>query len=145
MSKLRGNQTLSGTWGEVWIDGVLMLECYKVEVKVTANREDVQLNMDVDSKIVGLKGEVTIGIKKAYSTFSDKLEDYVNGIDTRMQIITKLADPDAVGGQQERYSIDNVWLNELLLVIFEKGSIIDQEFTGGCTPSDIKALDKIER
>lgn len=30
---LRGNQVLSGTWGEVWVDGVPILEAKKVEAK----------------------------------------------------------------------------------------------------------------
>ena len=54
MGKLRGNRTLTGTWGEIWVDGVLIAELSKITVKVTANREDVQLDMDVDSKMTGI-------------------------------------------------------------------------------------------
>ena len=43
MSKLRGNRTLTGTWGEIWVDGVLIAELSKIEVKVSANREDMLL------------------------------------------------------------------------------------------------------
>ena len=50
MSKLRGNRTLTGTWGEIWVDGELIAELSKVEVKVSANREDVQLDIDVDRR-----------------------------------------------------------------------------------------------
>ena len=66
MSKLRGNRTLTGTWGEIWVDGELIAELSKIEVKVSANREDVQLDIDVDSKMTGIKGEFTLTIKKAY-------------------------------------------------------------------------------
>ena len=59
MSKLRGNRTLTGTWGEIWVDGELIAELSKIEVKVSANREDVQLDIDVDSKMTGIKGEFT--------------------------------------------------------------------------------------
>ena len=45
MSKLRGNRTLTGTWGEIWVDGELIAELSKIEVKVSANREDVQLDI----------------------------------------------------------------------------------------------------
>ncbi len=141
--KLRGNRTLSGTHGKVWIDGILAFECYKIEAKISFNREDVQLDLDVDSKITGAKGEITLGFKKVYSTFLDKFEDYKNGKDTRMQVICSLEDPDAVDGQIERYSIDNVWLSELPMFSFEKGGIIEQEFSGGFTPSDMINLDKI--
>lgn len=64
MSKIRGNKTLSGTWGEVWVDGEKIFELSKVELKITANREDVQLGLDVDSKMTGLKGELTLTTKR---------------------------------------------------------------------------------
>lgn len=121
MSKLRGNRTLTGTWGEIWVDGVLIAELSKIEVKVSANREDVQLDIDVDSKMTGIKGEFTLTIKKAYTRYNQVLESWKKGVDLRSQIITKLADPDATNGQQERYSIDNCWYNDLPLVTYEKG------------------------
>ena len=60
MEVIRGNKTLSGTWGELWINGEKIFEFSKIEMKVTANREDVQLGIDVDSKITGLKGEGSV-------------------------------------------------------------------------------------
>ena len=142
---LRGNQVLSGTWGEVWVDGVPILEAKKVEAKASANREDVQMGIDVDSKMTGIKGEVTITINKVYSTYNTILKNYKNGSDVRSQLITKVADPDAVGAQQERWSLDNVWWNDLPLVIYEKGALIEEELTGGFTPSDAVNLDEIKR
>lgn len=141
--RIRGNKTLSGTWAEVWIDGDKIFECFKIEMKVTANREDVQLDTDVDSKITGLKGEFTLGVKKVYTRYLEVLEDWKKGIDRRAQIITKLQDPDTVGGQMERYATDNCWFNDLPMVNYEKGGIIEQEVTGGFTPSDMQNLDKI--
>lgn len=47
MEVIRGNKTLSGTWGELWINGEKIFEFSKIEMKVTANREDVQLGIDV--------------------------------------------------------------------------------------------------
>ena len=63
---IRGNKTLSGTWGELWIDGEKIFEFSKIELKVTANREDVQIGIDVDSKITGLKGEGSYTVKKRF-------------------------------------------------------------------------------
>lgn len=143
MSKVKGNQTLSGTWGELWMDGEKVWEMSKVQVKVTANREDVQMGLDVDSKMTGLKGEFTVGVKKVYSRYLAVFENWKKGVDQRCQMITKLADPDTVGEQQERYSIDNVWFNELPLVDMEKGGIIEEEVSGGFTPTDMVNLDKI--
>lgn len=142
-NKVKGYQTLSGTWGELWVDGEKILEFSKVEAKVTANREDVQLGLDVDSKMTGLKGELSLVVKKVYSRYTTVFENWKKGIDQRSQLITKLADPGAVGGQQERYSIDNVWFNELPLVNMEKGGIIEEEVSGGFTPTDMINLDRI--
>jgi len=144
MAKTRGYQTLCGTWGEVWVDGEKIFELSKVEQKVTINREDVQIDVDIDSKATGLKGEFTLGVKKVYTRFYPILEQMKKGKDVRVQIIAKLGDADAVGGQQERYSTDNCWFNDLPLVGWEKGKIIEQEFTGGFTPSDMVILDTIK-
>lgn len=141
--KVQGNQTLTGSWAEVWVNGDKIWELSKIEAKVIANREDVQLGYDVDSKMTGLKGELSMTIKKVYSRYLETFEAWKRGEDIRCQVITKLADPDAIGKQQERYSIDNVWLNELPLVNYEKGGAIEDEVSGGFTPSDMINLDKI--
>ncbi len=143
MAQIRGNKTLSGTWGEVWVNGERIFELSKIEQKITANREDVQLGLDVDSKMTGLKGEFTLTVKKVYTRFWSIVEDMKKGMDTRSQIIAKLADPDAVNGQQERYSTDNCWFNDLPIFSAEMGALIEQEFTGGFTPSDMVNLDQI--
>lgn len=144
MGNIKGKNTLSGTWGELWINGGKVFELSKVEMKTTANREDVQIGIDVDSKLTGLKGEFTIGVKKVYTRYMEVLDDLKKGKDTRVQIIAKLADPDAVRGQQERYSAPNCWFNDIPVVNWEKGGIIEQEVTGGFTPSDLVCLDRIK-
>lgn len=143
MAEVRGNQTLAGTYGELWIGGEKIFELKKIEAKITANRSDVQLGIDVDSKVTGLKGELTIAVYKVYTRGYDTLRSLAAGNDERMQIIANLADPDAVGKQEERYSIDNCWFNDLPLIGWEKGRSIEQEFTGGFTPSDMVNLDRI--
>ena len=67
MAGLRGNKTLAGTWGEVWVDGEKVFVLQKIEQKVEVNREDVQIGMDVDSKMTGMKGTGTLSIKKVYT------------------------------------------------------------------------------
>lgn len=141
--EITGNKTLSGTWGTLWIDGLPVMEFKKVEAKVSVNREDVQLGIDVDSKMTGLKGEISVTIAKVYDRYNTVLANYKKGKDVRSQVITKLGDPDAVNGGVSRYSIDNVWWTDLPLVIMEKGGIIEEELTGGFTPSDMTPLDQI--
>lgn len=40
---VRGNRTLTGSWGEVWVDGEKIFVLQKIEQKVEVNREDVQM------------------------------------------------------------------------------------------------------
>lgn len=145
MGKLRGNQRLTGSWSRLWVNGIPILEFKKIEVKVSVNREDVQMGIDVDSKMTGLKGEWNMTVGKVYSSYNSVMKDFTKGKDTRMQLMAKLADPDAVNSQEERWSFDNCWINELPLFIAEKGALIDEELSGGFTPSDAVNLDEIKR
>ena len=52
-------------------------------------------------------------------------------------------DPDAVEGQKERISVENVWFNELILMTFEKGKVVEKEYTGGFTPEDSVFIEEI--
>lgn len=140
---IRGNRFLSGTWAEVWFNGFRILETTKINVKVTFNREDVQIGLDVDTKVVGQKGEGTLGISKVYTRFEDVRQEIARGHDPRGTIITKLKDPDAVGGQTERYQIGNIALTELGLE-YEKGTVVKQEVPFSFTPSDMINLDAIQ-
>ena len=54
---IRGNKVLSGTWGEIWVDGVPIIEFKKIEAKVSANREEVQMGIDIDSNIRNIRCE----------------------------------------------------------------------------------------
>ena len=64
-------------------------------------------------------------------------------MDVRAEVVAKLADPDAVGGQIERWSCDNVWHNDIPVVNWEKGGVVEEEVTIGFTPSDLQNLDEI--
>ena len=80
---VRGNRTLTGSWGEVWVDGEKIFVLQKIEQKVEVNREDVQMGMDVDSKMTGLKGSGTLSIKKVYYRAKPVLEKLSAGQDVR--------------------------------------------------------------
>ena len=143
MAKFRGYRVLSGSYAEVWIGGDLIAEAKKIELKISYEREDIQVGIDMDSKFKNQKGEWTLELNKVYSRFEDYRQKFNAGKDERLQIITKLKDPDATGGQTERYSVDNCWLNELPAVSYEVGAPVTQEISGGFTPSDMINLDKV--
>lgn len=141
---IRGNRVLTGSYAEIWINGILCAECEKIEAKITVNREDVKLGADIDSKMTGLKGEGSMTIHKVYTRFEDVRKAYMRGEDVRSEIMAKLADPDAIGKQAERYSIQNVWFNELPLINWERGAMVKEEVSFGFTASDLQNLDRID-
>ena len=137
---LKGHRTLSGAWAEIWYNGIKIGECNKISAKVTVNREDVQLGIDVDTKVTGQKGEGTLSLIKAFTRFEDVRTAISRGEDPRGNIVAKLKDPDATGGQTERYQIGNVAFSEFGFE-WEKGSVVKQEYPFVFTPTDMINLD----
>ena len=135
---IRGNRTITGAYGELWLDNEKVSELKSVEAKITAERKDVQLGISVDSKITGLKGEGTIKVFKVYTRGKKILENWIKGKDVRSRIVTSIKDPDSLKGQEERVSIDNVWFDSIELAKFERGEIVEEEIPFGFTPSDVK-------
>lgn len=135
---IRGNQTISGAFGTLWLNNEKVMELKSVEAKITAERSDVQLGLSVDTKIVGLKGEGTITVNKVYTRGKKILEEWIKGKDVRSRIVTSIQDPDAKAKGEERVSIDNVWFNSLDLAKFTKGELVEEELPFGFTPEDVK-------
>lgn len=142
--KYRGRRRWNGNHGKVWWDGALLFEISKFECKVTADREDVIIGNSKDSKITSLTGEGTITIKSVINrNINAYLEAWKAGHDPRANIVGLLEDPDMVDGQKERCSIDNVWFNELTLMTFEKGQVVEKEFPFGFTPEDASFIESV--
>ena len=140
----RGRRRWNGSYGRVWWDGQLLFEISKFNGKVVADREDVLIGNSKDSKIVSLTGEGSFTIKSVINRNINKyLEEWKNGHDPRANLVGLIDDPDAVDGQKERCSIDNVWFNELTLMNFEKGQVVEKEFPFGFTPEDASFIETV--
>lgn len=140
----RGRRRWNGSHGQLWWDGELIFEISKFEATVTADREDVYIGMSKDSKIVSLTGEGSITVKSVINRNINKyLEEWKAGRDPRSTLTGLMDDPDAVDGQKERISIDNVWFNELTLMTFEKGQVVEKEFPFGFTPEDASFIETV--
>ena len=143
--KYRGRRRWNGSHGRVWWDGEMLFEIAKFEAKVTADREDVLIGNSKDSKITSLTGEGSFTIKSVINRNINRyLEEWKNGHDPRATLVGLIDDPDAVEGQKERSIIDNVWFNELLLMAFEKGQVVEKEFTFGFTPQDASFVETVD-
>lgn len=141
----RGRNRLSGNFGRLYISGVMIFELSAFECKVTADRDDVIIGQSKDSKIVSLTGEGSFTIKQVFTRGFDKLlENYKEGYDERFVFVGKIKDPDAYRHGEERIRIENVWVNELDIMHFSKGEVIEKEIPFGFTPEDLHFENSIE-
>lgn len=144
MNRITGEKVLSGTWAEVWLNGLRVLEIESITAKITPEREPVQIGASEDSKITKFKCEGEISMFKVLSRWGEVIKQYQAGRDVRFEIMAKLADPDAYGGQTERYSISNVWLNEIPFISeWGKGGVVKEKVPFGFTIEDLQNLDQI--
>lgn len=125
----------NGTFGELWLDGDYVGECYKAQAKVEFTKEEIkQCGMFfTDSKVVGCKGTGSLTMRKVNSRMAIKVADMVrNKQDVRFTLISKLADPDAYGA--ERVSVSGVQFDDLTLFDWEAQKPLETEtpfiFTG---------------
>ena len=142
--KYNGSNVINGTHGKLWWNGYLIAEIASFEAKITINREDVIIGLDNDSNMVSLTGEGTMKFTKVYSRGKKAyLEAIKIGEDPRSELMGQLKSPNAIGKQTETCILRNVWANELPLMMFEKGSKIEEEISFGFTPSDSDMPDEI--
>lgn len=124
---------INGTWGEVWLDDDKVSECKGLQAKIEIQKEDVKLcgQAAQDTKVIGWKGKGTLKLYKVSSRLALKIKDEVlkNSKDLRFKIISKLADPDALGA--ERVVIDKVSFDDLTLADWESAKYgeVDAPFT----------------
>ena len=90
MSTVQVNRVLSGSYARVWIDGSLVAEAEGILLTVRFLRTDVQIGMDIDSKITGFRGEGQLKLQQVYSRFFDIVEAARAGRDVRVTVTTAL-------------------------------------------------------
>jgi len=113
-------RVINGTFGELWLNGEQVGECYGLQLKMSFNKEDVPVcgNMFVDTKVTSVKGTGTVKLHKVNSRMPIAVGDnIVNGHDKRFVIVSKLKDPDAYGA--ERVSVSNVSFDDVTLADWE--------------------------
>ena len=143
MASLSANRVLSGSFAEVWVDGSRIAEASAIQLTVKMLRSDVQIGMDVDSKITGWRGEGQLRLRQVFSRFFDVVEGAAEGRDVRVTITTALKDPDSMNGEEERYSVDNVALDSLPLVNYATGKVNEQVIAFRFLPGALKQLSGI--
>lgn len=140
---MTGNKLMSGTWGEVWLDGEYVAECFGAQAKASFTKEDVNIcgKMAVDKKITSIAYTGSLKMHKVNSRMAVAIGEKIKkGTDIRFTVITKLADPDAYGA--ERIVLNNVSFDDLTLADWEvaKMGSIEAPFTF----TDYEFLDAVE-
>ena len=120
---IAGNRVMSGTWGQVWVDGELWAELNSFQAKFSFNKEAVHMCGDMveDSKVTSMKGTGSISIHKVYTRNSSRTDSLLEGKDVRATIVGKLADPDAFGA--ERVALYDVSFDDETIMDFQSGSV----------------------
>lgn len=122
----------SGTWGEIWLDGELVAECYGFQAKLNKTKEDVARcrTLMAGKKMTGLSGTGTVRIYNATSRLIQAEGAALkSGKDLRHTIITNLDDPDNPSNQ--RIAVKGVSFDDLTLADWEAAKLgtIEAPFT----------------
>lgn len=144
MAVIQANRMLSGSFAELWIGGNRVAEAESIQLAIQFQRTDVQIGMDIDSKITGFRGEGQLKLRQVFSRFFDIVEQAKAGSDLRITITTALKDPDSFGGQEERYSVADVALTELPLVNYTTGKVNQQVIRFRFLPGQMRKLSSID-
>ena len=142
MESYTPERVISGTQGEVWIDGFYMAEVTGCEAKMTLKKQEVnQVKvMGGGQKVIGVEGKGTVKFNKVSSHMLVKLAESIKaGKTATATIISKLDDPDAYG--VERVALNNCVFDEVTLVDWEAGKLGEESYS--FTFSDFELLDTI--
>lgn len=138
----RASRVISGTWGQLWIDGEQLVECVAFQLKFSKNKEKIYLcgQFVTDTKAMSADGTGSITIKKVDSGQIQREIDMQNGVDKRYTLVGKLADPDSYGS--ERVAAYNVSFDDLTLADWKSNTA--GEITLPFTFTRTELLDAIE-
>ncbi len=135
-------RVISGTYGEVWVDGDKIAECTACQGKVSKNKETINLcgQFMTDTKATSGSGTGSLTLYHVDSGFLQRSRDVQDGVDRRFTIVSKLRDPDSYGA--ERVAFYNVSLDDVTLADWQAASV--GTVTAPFTFSRYEFLDLIE-
>lgn len=143
-AKYEAHRVINGTFGELWIDSDYVAEVTGFQAKITFTKQDVNQSCELmtGSKTVGAKGAGTLKMNKINSRMINLYRNELkSGKFPTFTIISKLADPDALGA--ERIKLGGVQFDEMTLADWEVGKFQEESipftFTGWKTIDRINA------
>lgn len=141
----KGKDVVNGSFGRLYIGGRNWAEISEFELKLKLESKDVSLpNGETEKKVVAVSGEGKAKIQKVFSEELKILENVKNGIlNTYTDINVQLDDPEALGAEAISISQAN-FLDEIDILSFKRGELVEREFSFGVVPSRIDVLESIE-
>lgn len=128
MNEIRSEQTINGSWGEIWLNGDYMAEITGFEATIEIEYEDVNRprRLGTGKKMTGYTGTGSLSFNKVTSRFIKLVSDMLkSGRQVSVTIISKLDDPDALGA--ERIAIKNATFTNLTLANWEAKAVGQHE------------------
>jgi Protein of unknown function (DUF2001). len=138
MNGMKAQQVMSGTNGEVWIDGDYMAQITEFKSQITLKKQAVNIvkEMADQFKIVGWEGKGSLKMNHVSSYMVTKMSDNIKaGKQTVCTIISKLSDPDSIG--TERVVIKDATFDSLTLADWSAKKIGDESYNFTFTDFDI--------
>lgn len=138
MDNFNASQVMSGTQGEIWIDGKYMAEvtAFKAEIKLIKEEVNQVKKMFKQYKVTGCEGTGNVKMNHVSSYFMNLLaENIKKARQTAVTIVVKLDDPDAVGA--ERISITDATFDKLTLMDWEAKKLTGDDYDFTFTEFDI--------
>ena len=129
---LNAAEVRSGTWGQLWLDGEQVSECFGCQIKVNKTKEDVTRcrTLIAGKKMTGVAITGTVRIYNATSRLIKlEAEALKQGKDLRHTIISNLDDPDNFSNQ--RIAVKGVSFDDLTLADWQAAQLgqIEAPFT----------------
>lgn len=138
MDSMNAQQVMSGTEGEVWIDGDYMAQA--TAFKAVANLIKLEVNQvkkrGKQYKTTGWEGKGSIKMNHVSSYMIDKMAQNIkDGHQTVCTIVAKMSDPDAIGA--ERVVIRDATFDSLTLMDWEAKKLTDESYDFTFTDFDL--------
>ena len=129
MEKFEAQRVMSGTQGEIWIEGKHMAEVtgFKAEIKLIKEEVNQVKTMFKQYKVVGCEGTGNVKMNHVSSYFINLMADNIRkGRQTVVTIRAKLDDPEAVG--REEVIIRDATFDKLTLMDWEAKKLTEDDY-----------------
>lgn len=129
MDKFESQRVMSGTQGEIWIEGKYMAEvtAFNAEIKLIKEEVNQVKTMFKQYKVVGCEGTGNVKMNHVSSYFINLMADNIcKGRQTVVTIRAKLDDPDAVG--REEVIIRDATFDKLTLMDWEAKKLTEDDY-----------------